>query len=73
MVDKVVRGIGFSPSTLVSVSIIPLISPTQSFIYMLLLPKDKWAKPGNFSKSRALSERERWVGKYFHFFCASKG
>jgi len=34
-----VKGISFFPSTSVSVSIIPLISHTHSFIYMLLLPE----------------------------------
>ena len=41
---------------------------------MLLLQKDKRAKPGNFATSSALSEMvECLIGKYFHsFFLAFK-
>ena len=55
------KEISFSPSTSVSVSIIPILIHSYT---CCSYQKDKRAKPG----SRVLSERERWVEKYFHFF-----
>jgi len=56
------KGIGFSPSTSVSVSIIPLISHTQSFIYMLLLPEGQLGKAWELLKEQG-SVREGALGK----------